>query len=153
AHLIAGTDRADGPPVFSPDGRWIAFVKGASLVKVPIDGGVPIPIAQVRSTITSSFWGADWSSDSTLVYAAPSMKNSNVAALFRVSAAGGSTEEVAVPAAERGETGFGWPQRLPDGQHVLVSIRKQTWQSGAVGVVSMADRKTQVLLENATYGR
>jgi serine/threonine-protein kinase len=31
-------------PIFSPDGRWVAFETGGQLLKVPVDGGTVVPI-------------------------------------------------------------------------------------------------------------
>ena len=32
-------------PIFSPDGRWVAFVRGNQLFKIAIDGGRPQMLA------------------------------------------------------------------------------------------------------------
>ena len=43
---IDGTDGAVHP-VFSPDGRWIAFVASGRLKKVAISGGAPVDICEL----------------------------------------------------------------------------------------------------------
>src|SRR5207302_541585 len=45
ATIIPGTEDA-AVPTISPDGKWIAFVIGMQIKKVPIDGGIPSVIAQ-----------------------------------------------------------------------------------------------------------
>ena len=52
---LDGTDGAR-TPFFSPDGRWIGFVAGGRLQKVPVDGGAVEPLADVRGA-----FGASWS--------------------------------------------------------------------------------------------
>ena len=44
AHEIPGTDGAS-TPVYSPDGKWIAFYSGGDLRRVPSTGGSPLTIA------------------------------------------------------------------------------------------------------------
>ena len=58
---IAGTDGALFP-FFSPDGRWIGFVDGRQLKKVPVGGGTPTPLATLGSP-----WGATWGPDGIVV--------------------------------------------------------------------------------------
>jgi serine/threonine-protein kinase len=36
--------RRGGSPFFSPDGRWLGFMDGARVMKVPLDGGAPVTI-------------------------------------------------------------------------------------------------------------
>ena len=60
---IAGTENPSGSPVFSPDGKWIAFVAGRRrLVKVPLDGGAAVTLAEVANN-----GGMDWSSNGDIV--------------------------------------------------------------------------------------
>ena len=47
---LAGTAGARAP-FFSADGRWIAFVEGGRLEKVPVDGGEAQPIADARARV------------------------------------------------------------------------------------------------------
>ena len=59
---LPGTEDA-GQPSFSPDGRWIVFVRGNQLYKVSVDGGNP----QVLSNAPGSFAGASWSTTGVIV--------------------------------------------------------------------------------------
>ena len=54
---IDGTDRAR-LPVFSPDGRWLAFVADGELRKVPVNGGDVVRLAQLEAPI-GLFWLSD----------------------------------------------------------------------------------------------
>jgi serine/threonine-protein kinase len=54
---LDGTDRAR-LPVFSPDGRWLAFVADGELRKVSVNGGVVVRLAQLEAPI-GLFWLSD----------------------------------------------------------------------------------------------
>jgi eukaryotic-like serine/threonine-protein kinase len=93
---------------FSPDSRWLGFATGSSLVKVPVEGGVPQAICDA-----SEVRGASWGPDGMIVFA------TGTSGLRRVPAAGGTSEEFLKPDRARGESGFYWPTILPDGEAVL----------------------------------
>jgi Tol biopolymer transport system component len=150
---IRGTERSIRP-FFSPDGRWIGFFRyagNALLMKIPIDGGAPVTIARVNGTSGLTFPGADWGADGTIVFAHRSGISAFVG-LSRVSASGGTPTELLAPDIARGEE-YGWPQWLPDGEHVLFSIRRPAGQADAVAVLSIKTGQKRVVVENATYGR
>ena len=54
---IAGTENATFP-FFSPDGRWIGFFDGRQLMKVPVGGGPPTPVADLQG-LQGASWGRD----------------------------------------------------------------------------------------------
>ena len=102
-------------PFFSPDGQSIGFFVLGQLRRVPITGGTP----QVINSQT--FWvsrGMSWAPDGT-IYFAPGLGDG----LWSVPAAGGSARRITVPDVARGENSHRWPQALPDGEHVLFTIR------------------------------
>jgi serine/threonine protein kinase len=148
---IKGTEHAFRP-FFSPDGRWIGFFRyvGGALMKIPVDGGVPIAIAPVNSSSPQVLVGADWGSDGTIVFAQRG-PTSDPIGLWRVSALGGSPTELLLPDATRGELQYRWPQFV-DAEHVMFDIRRQNG-SDAVAIVSMKTGQKHVVVENATYGR
>jgi eukaryotic-like serine/threonine-protein kinase len=127
AHVIAGPDRALFP-AFSPDGKWIAFVAGAQLAKVSVDGGPVLPIAEVDADATVD--GITWARD-RIVFA----RNG---ALFAVSAAGGAPTILSRPDSAHGERQMYWPRAIGDGTTILYtsgsSVRASTWK---IGVVSL----------------
>ena len=117
---IPGTERATNP-VFSPDGRWIAFVADGHLRKVRADGGAAISLADSVAG-GDGYGGAAWLDDGTLVYVSAGLND-----LRRVSAAGGSSTSVLrVPLA--GGLGIGFPTALPGARGVLF----QACSSGCV---------------------
>jgi Tol biopolymer transport system component len=60
--LIEGTDNA-AQPTFSPDNRWLAFIRGNELFRVSLDGGRPESMGNSPGT----FNGMSWSSNGNLV--------------------------------------------------------------------------------------
>jgi serine/threonine protein kinase len=54
---IEGTEGTNGGPFFSPDGEWIAHLsRNLSLVKVPIEGGLPVSL--IQGVLPNA--GGDW---------------------------------------------------------------------------------------------
>jgi hypothetical protein len=82
---LAGTGAA-AAPFFSPDGRWTAFVQGASLRKMPSAGGDSTLISDIGSPAgvgsRSGFLGGSWGPDGAIVF------GRNSSGLLRVSADG-----------------------------------------------------------------
>ena len=59
SRLTTGTSYY-GPPSFSPDGRWIAFVLGANIFKMPVAGGEPVQLTFFEhATSHSPAWSPD----------------------------------------------------------------------------------------------
>ncbi len=56
---IPGVPRDAFSPVFSPDGRWIAFSTQGALMKIPTAGGAPALITRGTDYFTNLTWGAD----------------------------------------------------------------------------------------------
>ena len=79
---VRGTTGAS-EPFFSADDQWIGFHQDGQLKRVPVAGGVPVPICDA---IVSA--GASWSADDTILFADPFV------GVFRVAAAGGTPQLV-----------------------------------------------------------
>jgi serine/threonine protein kinase len=111
AQLIAGTANENpASPIFSPDGKWIAYVSLADnkLKKIPIEGGSPADLCAINfDTPAFSGW---WTGDKIIFssFAAPG--------IMQVSANGG-TAELLVDKEEA--TSYLMPQMLPDRKSVL----------------------------------
>jgi serine/threonine-protein kinase len=121
-----GTD-----PFFSPDGRWLGFRSGASLVKVPLAGGAPVTICDSCSGFNFS-----WGRDDTVRYHAPPADNGNTRVLMAVPAQGGRPHQFARPDAASGEA-FRAPILLPGRRTVLFSLYQ-----GAASRLAAIDLRT-----------
>ncbi len=55
---IPGTEDAE-MPFFSPDGEWIAFVRGNTVFRTSLEGGNPIEIADINYSARGAAWGAN----------------------------------------------------------------------------------------------
>ncbi|HSG09701.1 MAG TPA: hypothetical protein VLA36_15170 [Longimicrobiales bacterium] len=86
ASRVTGLDRALAP-TFSPDGRWIAFVRDGQLLKQSRDGGEPLPLADSVSSDFSP--GVAWLGGGDLLFEDERHQ------LRRVSEHGGTPERVA----------------------------------------------------------
>ena len=143
ARPIAGTEtEASGGvtnPVFSPDGRSIAFYSNPdrTLRRIAIGGGTPVTICTADNPV-----GMSWNGDEILF-------GQGSQGIMRVSANGGTPERII--AVKSGELAHG-PQMLPGGQAVLftlatrVSAGSETWDKAQIVVQSLksGERKTPV---------
>jgi eukaryotic-like serine/threonine-protein kinase len=70
-------------PMFSPDGRWVAFIRGNQLYKLALDGAAPL----LLGTAPGTFNGASWSSSGVIVV-------SSNTALYAIPAEGGTAHTI-----------------------------------------------------------
>src|SRR5262249_13216498 len=104
AHALAGTDGGHSP-VFSPDGRWIAFFADGALKKIAASGGAPTTLASAPDPA-----GAAWAEDGRIAFA-----GSAAGGLSLVNGQGGAVEAITRARGERGELRHRNPPWLPDG--------------------------------------
>ncbi|MEO5587942.1 MAG: protein kinase [Gemmatimonadaceae bacterium] len=116
------TENSDNP-VFSPDGKWVAFINGNQLYKISVDGGKP----QLIGTAPGTFVGASWSSTGVIVV------SGNVA-LFVFPETGGSPRELVKSNSAKGVLYQGNPGVVDDEGIVLFS----SWTSAAMTSASIA---------------
>ena len=93
---------------WSPDGEWVGFQNENALYKVSLAGGSP----QILAEFSLLAGGASWGADDNVVYG-------STTGLRRVSADGGTPEQVTTTSSDQGELGHLWPQILPGGDAVL----------------------------------
>ena len=154
--FVRPLDRLDATAIFtgaaplnwvftSPDGRWVGFVEGNTLKKVALTGGPPVTIAQ-----TGQVFGATWAPDDTIIFAT----SDPATGLQRVSAAGGAVSGLTQPAPARGELDHLWPEMLPGGRAVLVTITATTGGLAAaqVAVLDLATGTHSVLVRGGSHG-
>jgi eukaryotic-like serine/threonine-protein kinase len=138
---IRGTEDA-ARPFFSPDGQWIAFSAAGMVKKVAIGGGPAVDLV-------AATWGAgSWGADGQIVYT-----RSYNDGLWKVSAAGGSPNQLTTPDRSKGELGHWWPQILPDGDTVLFTVFSTPIEHSRLAALSLKTGKQKTLIEGAVSGR
>lgn len=121
-------------PFFSPDGQWIAFYNGAQLMKVPVGGGTPLPLASLPL-----LQGASWVTDDQIVVSAQGR-------LAVLPANGGQPRVAGSIDTAAGELLQFWPLALPDGKTALYTSWPRAGIAGArIGVVALTGGTTHVL--------
>jgi eukaryotic-like serine/threonine-protein kinase len=136
--LIPGTENSTSP-FFSPDGNTVGFGTGfpGALKLAPLNGGV------VRTLVADSVsgWGGAWSDDGWVYY-----MTGEGGTIMRVRPTGSAPEVVARVDSSHDELLFGWPDVLPGGRAVLVTIRRR---EGApdIAVVDLHSHEIKVLTQ------
>jgi Tol biopolymer transport system component len=120
-------------PFVSPDGRQLGFFSGGQVKRVMLAGGSPQTVASVRGVAM----GGAWLDDGSIVVA------DSIVGILRIPQIG--SPETILPTTDA-ETEFATPWPLPGGRGMLLSLRKG--DRFVVGVVSLADRKVDVIAEN-----
>jgi eukaryotic-like serine/threonine-protein kinase len=135
---IPGTDGA-GTPLFSPDGKWIAFFADGKLKKVALDSGQIVNICDT----SSNGRGAVWGSDDTIIFTPDTGS-----ALFQVPASGGTPK----PLTERkDERSHRWPEVLPGNKVVLYTIAKGgSWDDAQIVAQRLDTGERRVIIDGGT---
>jgi len=136
---IPGTEHPQGMVFFSPDGESIGFFAEGKLKKTSLAGGSPITLCDAPR----GFWSGDWFED-TIVFTTTVESGRG---LYRVSANGGEPEMLATVNLDEGEQLYGLPDFLPDGKHILFTIRFNTGHQ--TDLLSLETGERKVVLENA----
>src|SRR5262249_16461099 len=139
---IPGTEGAENP-FFSPDGHWVAFFADDKLKKVSLEGGMPVTLCSSNSPV-----GGTWGADNTIIFSGFTY------GLFRVPSDGGTPKKITTPDAARKERAHIWPQFLPGGKAVLLTI----WTGGPlddarIGIADLATGKVRYLFEGGADAR
>jgi serine/threonine-protein kinase len=108
---VAGTEKA-AEPVFSPDGKWIAFFSGGKLKKVPVGGGTSTALCDVGSCR-----GITWGVDDQIVFSSHA-----AVGLSAISASGGPVRVLTTPDTSRHERTHRWPRFVGDSKTVLFTV-------------------------------
>ena len=140
---LAGTEGAQAP-FFSPDGQWIGFFAQNKLKKMSVSGGVPQTLSDAEQAE-----GGSWGPDGTIYFASgPSSP------LWRISAAGGSRQQITTLDRSKGEVSHRWPQLLPGGKAVLfTSWTGPGWDERHVHLHVLGTGERRVLIQGASTGR
>ena len=140
ARPVPGTEEAEGV-FFSPDGQWLGFVTGRSLIKkISLSGGAALSLGAGPTIV-----GAGWGSQGTIVFGGPS-------ALQQISDAGGTPRPLT--RLEKGESLHAWPEFLPGGKAVLFVAGTQaggTVLNSRIAVYSIEKGERRDLVPGGTY--
>ena len=124
---LSGTEDAS-QPTFSPDGKWVAFVRGNQIFKISIDGGKP----QLLSAVPGTFNGMSWSSTGVLIV-------SGNAAMYAIPENGGETRQLGKPDRARGEIYQDSPTVVDDfGSILYASSSASSIASARIAMMSLA---------------
>ncbi len=137
ARLLAGTQGAQFP-LWSPDGRSLAYWASNKLWRVDAAGGSPIAICDT----TNIYGGGDWTPDGTIVF------GMGPSGLRRVPASGGTPEPLTTPDAQ---TGHLWPQVLPGGR-ILFHTTGKPEQAGIYAISLLNPRERVRLVSGSGQG-
>ena len=144
ATLIPGTEGAE-TPFFSPDGQSVGFFADGKLKKVSLTGGAPLTLCSA-----SVNRGASWGPDDTIIFTPSNL----FSGLFRVSASGGTPKPLTVPDRKKGEFSHRWPQILPGGKAVLITIwTGTTLDTARIDVLSLETGERRTLVETGAYAQ
>jgi tricorn protease len=112
AHLLASGDDLLAQPIFSPDGRWVAFTgtfqKNTDVYVVPAGGGQPRRLTYYPGPDIAVGWTPDGKS---VLFRSHRYSFSDPDQLYTVPLTGGFPRELPLPAAEMGSYS-------PDGSHI-----------------------------------
>ena len=117
------TPEQSSRPFFSADGRWIGFVGSGGLRKVPVSGGA----SQLIAPLETSFLGATWLPDGTIIYAV-------IGGVRRISESGVSKPIILKDSSERD---YRSPSALLDGSAVLLEY--YGFSEPKIGILTLAD--------------
>jgi len=143
---ITGADNAGstqpGNPMFSPDGRSIAYFEQGTIKRIALSGGAAVTVCEA-----DQIFGMSWDGD-TIFFGQGSK------GIMRVSANGGKPELVA--SVKTGELAHG-PQLLPDGQTLLFTLATGTaldrWDKARIVAESLKSHERKTLIDGGSDAR
>jgi serine/threonine-protein kinase len=159
---IAGTEGAYGPFV-SADGASLGFFANGAMRRVPIGGGAPQMIHDMRAAGAPDSLGVAWASElgpaRELGYGATWLQDNGIVygrfsgGLWRTSATGGNPSPLTK--AGDGEIAHRLPRALPGGRAILCTVIRDTIAANdsSIEAVDLATGARTLLMDNATDGR
>jgi len=142
ARLVPGGEEA-WAPVFSPNSRSIAFSTGfpGALEILPLDGGA------ARTLVADSTFGVGvaWSEDGWIYFLQGEGYGRD---LMRIRASGGPAEFIARPDSAANDLFFYWPQVLPGGRSILLTVYPRTGDA-QIGLLDVASGRVTPLAAGA----
>jgi Tol biopolymer transport system component/predicted Ser/Thr protein kinase len=121
---------AEGVPLWSPNGRFIAYPSQGKLMKIEAAGGPPQAVAD----LPSAWGGGAWNQDDAIVFGAGE--------LYRVPASGGVPVALTALDPARKESMHFGPAFLPDGRH-FVYVRRSSVGARSATYLGSVDSKPE----------
>jgi serine/threonine-protein kinase len=141
---MPGTEDAS-TPIFSPDGKWIAFLAGNKLKKVSVEGGNPVTLCDADGNNR----GASWGTDDRIVFAPH-----YTLPLMQVSGAGGDPTPLTEIDRERGERTHRWPYAVPGEDLVLFTVgtmdSPESYDRARIDAIRPSTGEQRTVLEGAS---
>ena len=125
ARAIPGSQFAQ-QPFWSPDGQFLGFFARGALMRVALDGGVPVTITRVPGEPKGGAWGRD----GTIIFSPAQIESG----LWKVPSTGGTPEPATLLATADGDNAHRWPAFLPDGLHFVFFVRSSAAERRGVYV-------------------
>ncbi len=137
-----------GNPLYSPDNRWLLMPDYTKrlLVKVPLSGGAPVPIAP----FDMPFLG-DWGTDGHIYWT-----SSLISAVIRTPENGGKNEPVTQLDLERQERTHRFAKLLPGGKALMFTVASgeiDSYDDARIDAIDLATKKRKVLVQGGTCAR
>ncbi|HUP66117.1 MAG TPA: protein kinase [Thermoanaerobaculia bacterium] len=140
---IAGTDRAT-MPFFSPDDEWIGFFAPGSLKKVRSSGGA---VETITTGVRGAPRGAAWAADGTIYFA------TFFGGIWKIRPGDSAPVEITKPNTTAGENSHRWPHVLPDGRHLLFTIRTDrltTFDDAQIAILDLETDRWETIVRGGT---
>jgi eukaryotic-like serine/threonine-protein kinase len=134
-------------PFFSPDGLWIGYFTESALMKVSVLGGTPVRIVGTPPVTR----GGTWAPDDTIIFTPTQSQG-----LLRVPAGGGVARTLTTVDTSKGDGPHLWPHLLPDGKHLLFTIRRGTTEQmdqADIAVLDTTGGDPRIVLRGGAYPR
>jgi hypothetical protein len=129
-------------PLFSPDGKWLAFFAGGKLKKMAMDGGQIVTLCDGGTGPRGAVWGPD----DTIIFTPDTGS-----ALLQVSASGGTAKPLTERKEERSDR---WPEVLPGNKAILFAIAKGgSWDDAQIISQRLDTGERKVVIEGGTAPR
>ena len=125
-------------PVWSPDGRYLAYFSGNRLEQIAIDGGQPEFLTETKSDYLPVI--GDWHENGLIAYSTARSR------LMLYDTGTGERIESIDPIPGRGGDWAVYPSFLPDGEHVLYLNQDDVAADAGLYVGSIADGSSKRLL-------
>ena len=143
ARLIPGTESQLFFPVFSPDGREVAYWTEGQLKRIAISGGAPVVITDVAQGPD----GLSWAVDGTILFGQDE-------GIYRVPATGGTPELIIPAPTDESRTRVFDARLLPDGDSVLFNLGPPgDWDLAQIIVQSLSTGERKVLIQGGADPR